>query len=64
MDSERKCGNCKWWKRDDMFRTILTGKCKCPLPDSCESSARFMMKETNGRNCPCFAPRQETEEAK
>ncbi len=60
---DRRCGTCGTWEKY-WFDSILgkMGHCRGPVPDGVEVEAGDSQGENDGKDCPCWTPRQPKDE--
>lgn len=56
--SDKRCGNCGWWRVHDIQVNRLTrwGKCEVPLPTCVKVTLECSpeSREYEGTECPCW----------
>lgn len=59
MSEDRRCGTCGHWMKI-AGPVIPTGECGAPIPRSVQGYEWDIeeMKESEGRDCPCWQPRE------
>ena len=59
MTDAPRCGNCKWWDRDDP--PAKWAWCNWPAPvvsKAISHMVREVMKDSDGKGCPVYAPKE------